>query len=445
MNFEKLEQVENIPGSIAKQKLLNEWIKEESNAEEYLRLVFNTNVYGLSNKTIEKALKLEDAPKEKDMGTRAFLHYKHPPAEPTFELYWPDFVDQLTLVKDATGQDLIDYLAYILKGLKPLQQKWLIRLLLKNMHCGVSRSTVNKVFKKNGRPIIRVFQVQLCGGLKDINKWNKFPCMACIKYDGFRAIIKKTKDKVTITSRQGKDVTFVPEIIGYFSKFDKDFVLDGEILADNFSLIQKRIGKKLENIEPVSGLHFRCFDMLEYDGMPLESKRQVLRTDYIGIKFKDDGLFKLEEYIIADNIDMLKTYYKEACDAGEEGIIIKELDATYEYGSRSNWTKVKPIFENTFRICNHKLGTGKNKDVISALMVEDYHGRVRSWVGSGLKETDIDYIMQLYNNNLLIGMNVEIQYNEVTRNAQGDYSLRFPRFLKFRDDISEPDVVEVSK
>jgi DNA ligase-1 len=52
-------------------------------------------------------------------------------------------------------------------------------------------------------------------------------------------------------------------------------------------------------------------------------------------------------------------------------------------------------------------------------------------VGSGLSDSDRDEYWR--SRDLLLGHLVEIQADAVTQNQDGSYSLRFPRFLRFRD------------
>ena len=66
------------------------------------------------------------------------------------------------------------------------------------------------------------------------------------------------------------------------------------------------------------------------------------------------------------------------------------------------------------------------------MMAGDDNGRnIRVNVGSGLSDSDRDEYWS--NRANLLGHLVEVQADAVTQNQDGSYSLRFPRFLRFRD------------
>jgi len=77
-------------------------------------------------------------------------------------------------------------------------------------------------------------------------------------------------------------------------------------------------------------------------------------------------------------------------------------------------------------------GTGRNRDRLGAIICEgDDNGRSISVnVGSGLSDSDRDDFWS--RRDLLLGRIVEVQADAVTQNQDGSYSLRFPRFLRFR-------------
>jgi len=56
---------------------------------------------------------------------------------------------------------------------------------------------------------------------------------------------------------------------------------------------------------------------------------------------------------------------------------------------------------------------------------------IRVNVGSGLSDSDRDEYWTARDE--LLGHLVEVQADAVTQNQDGTYSLRFPRFLRFRD------------
>ena len=79
-------------------------------------------------------------------------------------------------------------------------------------------------------------------------------------------------------------------------------------------------------------------------------------------------------------------------------------------------------------------GTGKNVGKLGALVCEgtDDGRLIRCNVGSGLTDAQRDDYW--VNKDILVGQTVEILCDVVTQNQDGGYSLRFPRFVRFRDD-----------
>lgn len=442
--YEILEKIEVAQGTNKKLDILAELVRIPE-GEKLLRLVFNSDVLGVSDRSLEKACdySAESDGVYMDPGLLVFGKAKGKKSLSMSEV--ENFVQKL---KESAGNASVEHLKTLL-DLRPQEAKWITRLVLKDLRIGISDISVNKVLKNMGKAPIEKFEVQLCGLLDfsdrpEIVKKVTFPCGVGIKYDGERAVLEKTAGRVTLTSRQGKNIDYVPEIIAAAEKELPDgIILDGEILCKTFNALQQRLGRKLENIEPIEGLHFRVFDILRLGGQDIHSHPQSNRWEWANLVPISDN-FKIEEKKIANNLDDVEAFFKMACKRGEEGIIVKLLDKPYAYGSRKHWFKIKPVFENTFVITGSKMGTGKYAGMISTIFVEDKNQRVKSGVGSGLTENDILAFMNLDRQGKLIGTCVDIAYNEITQTDDG-MSLRFPRLLKIRYDKIQPDAIVVQE
>jgi DNA ligase-1 len=79
-----------------------------------------------------------------------------------------------------------------------------------------------------------------------------------------------------------------------------------------------------------------------------------------------------------------------------------------------------------------EIGTGRNANRLGALVCEgiDDGRKITVNVGSGFSDSDRREFWE--NRNLLIGQIVEICADAITKNQDNTYSLRFPRFLRFR-------------
>ena len=128
--------------------------------------------------------------------------------------------------------------------------------------------------------------------------------------------------------------------------------------------------------------------------------------------------------------------YKEinaqAVAGGYEGIMIKDPNAGYECKRSVAWLKLKPFIEVSLTVAAVEEGTGKNVGRLGALVCEgEDDGRgILVNVGSGF--SDDQRIGYWTDREAVVGKVVEVRADAITQNQDGTYSLRFPRFLRFR-------------
>ena len=85
---------------------------------------------------------------------------------------------------------------------------------------------------------------------------------------------------------------------------------------------------------------------------------------------------------------------------------------------------------------------GKYSGMRSSLIVSDLNGKLISNVGSGLSESDVE-LFSIGEESDWIGKVVEVKFDSITpKNKDGIKSLRFPRFVKLRDDKDVADTIE---
>jgi DNA ligase-1 len=127
-----------------------------------------------------------------------------------------------------------------------------------------------------------------------------------------------------------------------------------------------------------------------------------------------------------------RAYNKEAIDKGFEGIMIKDPNAVYECKRSASWLKMKPFIEVSLTVTAVEEGTGRNVGKLGALVCtgEDDGKQIQVNVGSGF--TDEDRAEFWNSRDSLPGQVVEVRADAITQNQDGTYSLRFPRFLRFR-------------
>ncbi|HUE28715.1 MAG TPA: ATP-dependent DNA ligase [Solirubrobacteraceae bacterium] len=160
------------------------------------------------------------------------------------------------------------------------------------------------------------------------------------KYDGFRAIVFVDGDEATIQSRGGKPLArYFPEL-----RFPPGrYVLDGEIVIDapdggqDFGALQQRIHPALSRVTMLAEqtpAHYVAFDLLALEdeswlGRPFAERRQALeRTASAPVSVTP---------LTRDPAEA------EPWLGSGEGVVAKDLRATYRPGERVGMVKVKRV------------------------------------------------------------------------------------------------------
>jgi DNA ligase-1 len=132
---------------------------------------------------------------------------------------------------------------------------------------------------------------------------------------------------------------------------------------------------------------------------------------------------------------LFSMYNKSAVENGYEGIMIKDLNAPYECKRSTAWLKLKPFIEVSLEVIEIEEGTGRNVGRLGAFVCSgnDDGKRIKVNVGSGFSDSNRDSFWASHvENDNIVGQIVEVRADAVTQNQDGSYSLRFPRFLRFR-------------
>jgi DNA ligase-1 len=262
------------------------------------------------------------------------------------------------------------------------------------------------------------------------------------KLDGVRviAICDTKKDEVVLMSRNGKELVNFPHINTQLDhllqELDQSWVFDGEIMSADFQSLMKQIHRKgdaqtddaILNLFDCMPLHiFQQGECTE----PLSKRKEWLESFQFGpnIRTIESVRFDLDE-----DYDKFMDYNRLCIDKGYEGIMIKPQNGVYECKRSSLWLKVKPFIEVSLKVVDVEEGTGRNAGKLGALIVEgtDDGKFIRTNVGSGLTDEDRETFWK--DTQKLIGQIVEVRADAITQNqdAVDEYSLRFPRFLRFR-------------
>jgi DNA ligase-1 len=134
----------------------------------------------------------------------------------------------------------------------------------------------------------------------------------------------------------------------------------------------------------------------------------------------------------AEGHDIMRRFAEDAVAQGFEGIMIKDMNAPYECKRTTFWLKWKPVITVDLNIVGFEEGTGRNAGRLGAIICEgvDNNRNICVNVGSGLTDANRDEYWTAKDN--LLGQVIEVAADAVTQNQDGTYSLRFPRFVRFR-------------
>ena len=325
---------------------------------------------------------------------------------------------------------------------------WYRRILVKDLKCGVSEVTVNKFVSDEYK--IPKFTCQLAqDGSKDETKTTGQK-MIEVKLDGVRVItIVYPSGQVDQYSRNGKELVNFEHIKKQFAKHAKllrvPMVFDGEIMSSSFQDLMKQVHRK-DNVEAADAV-LNLFDLITLDEFTAgrcetaQAQRSLLLRSWVApLQEHMPNVQVLEHELVdldsADGQTRFAEINKAAIAGGYEGIMLKDPTAPYECKRAANWLKIKPFIEVSLEVIDVETGTGRNAGRLGALVCEgvDDGQAIRVNVGSGLSDGMRDSIWA--DRASVIGQIVEVRADAVTQNQDGSYSLRFPRFLRFRGFVA---------
>jgi len=299
------------------------------------------------------------------------------------------------------------------------------------------------------------------------------PCALEYKYDGFRMQVHKVGNKVKIFTRRLDNVTeqfpFIMEAVK--KNVEGDCIIEGETVGIKgekylpFQQISRRIKRKY-NIEEMAKkipVVLHLFDILYKNGKtllntPFEKRRKVLE-DIV----KEDEKLVLAKQIIADSEEEGNAFYKEALDKGNEGIMMKNLNAPYQPGSRVGYMiKLKPVLETLdLVIIGAEWGEGRRAHWLATFLLacKDEEGNFVpiGKVGTGITDemfqnfTDVlkESIISQKGKEVVLKpeLVVEIAYEEIQRSPkyESGFALRFPRVIRIREDKGPDDIDTIER
>ena len=320
------------------------------------------------------------------------------------------------------------------------------RVLIKDLRCGISEKTLNKVLGKTSWKI-PTFTCQLAQDSTDRPAKMKGIKRLEVKLDGVRVLAVVQGASVTLYSRNGKPFENFPHVAEaiaanrrYIGAYDGRFVLDGEIVGASFQQLMRQAQRKTD--ADTTDMVYHVFDIIPLDSFQEGhyNAQQHKRLDVLAgsrARFDETDCLRLMDGIdvdldTAEGHDVMNRYAQDAVKNGFEGIMIKDLGAPYECKRSSFWMKWKPTITVDLTIVGFEEGTGRNQGRLGAIIYEgvDNERNIRVNVGTGYSDSDRDEFWAARDQ--LLGVIGEIEADAVTQNQDGSFSLRFPRHKRFR-------------
>lgn len=327
----------------------------------------------------------------------------------------------------------------------------------------------------------------------------KFTCE--FKYDGERAQIHYMSDgSIHIFSRNSENMSVkYPDLLDQLpraikSDVTRNFVLDAEAVAWDrvskkilpFQELSKRKRKDVKAEDITVKVHIFAFDLLYLNDQPLintdfNHRRARLREHFEEV----EGEFSFARSVDVDNVDDIQSFLEESVKAGCEGLMVKMLDglsANYEPSRRSmNWLKVKKDYlagigdSLDLVVVGAYYGRGKRTSVYGAFLLACYDSESETYqtickLGTGFSEEELEshhknlqpFELTVRKKYYDIGdskpdvwfepkivwevLAADLSLSPVYSAAKGlcgdgtrGVSLRFPRYIKQRDDKTPED------
>jgi len=302
------------------------------------------------------------------------------------------------------------------------------------------------------------------------------------KYDGFRLQVHVHDKKIQLFTRSFENVTLqFPDVVTIIKKhvFADSVILDGEAVGYDkksntylsFQNISQRIKRKydIEKLADEYPVEFNVFDIMYYNGketitLPFHERRALLSK----IIEPESRAIVLSQIIVTDNDDEATRFYHKSLDAGEEGIMGKNLEGIYKPGSRVGFgVKIKPVMESLdLVIVAAEWGEGKRTEWLTSFTLacinENGEYLEIGKVGTGFKELEGEGVTFQQMTDLLkpliisekrkviqvkpkIVIEVHFEEIQVSPSYSSGYALRFPRVVRIRNDRRADEISDLKQ
>ncbi|MBS3054797.1 MAG: ATP-dependent DNA ligase [Candidatus Aenigmarchaeota archaeon] len=404
----------------------------------------------------------------------------------------------------------IALISELLSAASPKEARYIVRTVLGEMRVGVAAGTVRdaiaKAFSREPRDIEHLFDVtgdfgrvatmaaegktakmevfvpvrmMLAERAPDLKAaLEKFGMAAAVetKYDGFRIQAHKKNSDIKIFSRNLEEVSRqFPDIVAHARECmrAKQCIAEGEVVAIDrkgnplpFQMLSRRIQRKHSIDEMVRQIpvQVRMFDIIYLEGENLMKSPLKERWSRLKETVKPAGGFGLAEHLETADYKEANAFYQKALDAGQEGVMVKNLDAPYQPGKRVGyWLKVKEIMETLDCIITKAVaGEGKRSAWFGSFLLSVWDEKKEKLVeigkmASGTTEEELEKLTQMLKKAVIREQDriaevmpeivVEVAYEEIQKSPTYDsgMALRFPRLKRIRYDKGPADADNIKR
>jgi DNA ligase 1 len=379
-------------------------------------------------------------------------------------------------LKGSRSQDMkMKYISSLLNDATPIESGFIVKIITNSLRLGIADFTILDSLaiaftgSKENRPILehaynvssdlgKVAEAVAEGGIDMIKNFQVIvfspvrPMLAervkspqeahekmgsefAVEYklDGERVQIHLQNEKIVLYSRSLENITsYYPDIVEKISGAinAREVILEAEAVAINedsgeflaFQELMHRRRKygvaKAVSQYPIT---VNFFDVMFADGkscldLPYKERRKLLEK-----LVKENTFAKIMPMSIVKTDDDVENILENAINAGCEGVMLKQLEASYKAGARgSNWLKLKREYRNELGdsldlvVIGAFYGRGRRTGRYGALLLATYNDQTDIFssvckVGTGFTDESLDQFYQILADKITIKKNPRIE------------------------------------
>lgn len=359
----------------------------------------------------------------------------------------------------STGLGARELVERAMWSMDDVQLKWCRRILLRNMRCGVSTVSANRIWS-NLIPEFRIMLaerlnvVETTGGMTLDDGALAYPAQVEPKLDGLRCISIKRSGNVSLYARSGSAIDTVPTISRWLQVHQPaDTVFDGELVSTTnefvaaASIVSSRRRKKSD-----AEMLYKVFDLItvaEFDGKlpgaPLRERAENLRRALEHLQ----GPVSIVPHVLVNDAAGVLEQYSRALESGYEGIMVKDPASPYMFERSRAVMKLKPTRDAEGIVVGwYSAGLGTKREGLFGGFEVMLSNGITTRVGGGYSDK-LKADVQLDGPENYVGRIITFEFQPDPASSDGlspDGRARFPVFVRFRPPIDlDPKLVSIGE